>query len=696
MNEYGISLKDKKSIRKINSLFLNILLKLSFVKYISCLRAPIILFLLLMGMFTLERFAILAIFHKSFVDIPLPHLITGFMVGLRFDLVMTCTFMIFPAPLIIFINNLKYRRFCRKLGVMYSSLILSIVFFACAADFFFFYEFEERLNRKVLEYIQYDYVLKIIITEYPTILLLALTAVISVLSYKLLNKWYFVKKLEPLKNESLRERIFIFLLSVLWTSMFIGLMVLGIRGSTGPKAINSGPAYFSSSSSLSQLALNGLFTLREAAIDEIVRHKDTSDYFGSIPLNEAIDLTVQSIPNIHDKLLNDPNNPLRRITDTGIPVNNYNVVLVVMESMGWQYIGAMGGEKELTPNLNRLAKEGFLFDHCFAVGPRTTRGFSGIVCGFPDLPGKSVTTRSKSEGNFLTLASILKKRNYETMFIYGGQPMYDHRQSFLMSNGYDRFVSSDKFEQKTFRTHLGYCDENLFHQANREFVKMGDKPFLATLLTLSFHRDYNVPAENLPKSDPNEDFHDQKQCIRYCDWSIGNFIRQAQQEEYFSRTIFVFVADHSGGYLESPKTPASFRVPFLVYAPGIVESGSNSEVCSQTDIPPTIMSFLGGSYEHCFFGSSIPDRPVGKGKALLQFSGQLALIDSDRSGIIIKPGTQTTMFTIQGNGIFVPIEILDPLQQNRCEQLYRNAVALLQTGQFVVEKNSYNLQPVKK
>ena len=119
------------------------------------------------------------------------------------------------------------------------------------------------------------------------------------------------------------------------------------------------------------------------------------------------------------------------MTDTGRAQKDYNVVLVVLEGVGWQYVGAMGGQKGLTPNLDALAADGILMDHCFAIGSRTNRRFAGIVCGYPDLPGKSITTRIESEGNFLTLGSLLRRRDYETMFIYAGQPMDDHRQSFL-------------------------------------------------------------------------------------------------------------------------------------------------------------------------------------------------------------------------------------------------------------------------
>ena len=139
----------------------------------------------------------------------------------------------------------------------------------------------------------------------------------------------------------------------------------------------------------------------------------------------------------------------------------------MLESLSWRYIGALGGEPDLTPHLNALAQESVLMDRCFAVGCRTSRAMSGIVSGFPDLPGPSVTTRADAEGNFLTLGRILGQRGYETMFIYGGQPTWDHLQAFLRSNGFARTTFESDFGARTFRTVLGWCDEDLFEQAHR-------------------------------------------------------------------------------------------------------------------------------------------------------------------------------------------------------------------------------------
>src|SRR5207248_975140 len=156
--------------------------------------------------------------------------------------------------------------------------------------------------------------------------------------------------------------------------------------------------------------------------------------------DEALRLAKELLARPQDRFLDDLDNPLRRITDTGRSRQHYNVVLVVLESLAWPYIGALGGDKRLMPNLSALAASGILMDHCFAVGHRTAQGLTGSLAGFPDLPGLSVMTRPDTEGCFLTIASILRKRDYETDFMQGGQPYFDHKKAFCASNGYSRTI----------------------------------------------------------------------------------------------------------------------------------------------------------------------------------------------------------------------------------------------------------------
>ena len=645
------------------------------------IKMAIVGFVSLMLLFSFERIIIRLLLPEFFIDSKSSQFFIAMLIGMRFDMVIAATL---ACPLIALIPagpQLGKPRFQKFISALIA-LFASVVIFSCIADFYFFKQFGERLNHKAIVYLDSDYVYKIIWNDYPILTIAFVCFLSSLLLYKALSRFLASRIARTaIPALSIVEVILI-------PAIMITLTVGGIRGSLGPKAINSGPAYFSSSASIAQLTLNGLFTFREAVLSLKFREEHLDTHYTLLSPEQAAKNAVALISRPGDTFCETASNPLRRITDTGIARNDYNVVLVVLESLSWHYIGSMGANPGYTPNLDKLISQGIFMNECFAVGNRTTRGFGAIVSGYPDLPGKSVTTRPQAEGTFLTLGSILKSRGYETMFIYGGQPWYDHRQAFLGSNGYTRMVFKNDFASRTFKAKLGYCDEDLYNQAHIEFQKCKDKPFFSTLLTLTFHKDYEIPAGKITPEPASTPFHDQIDAIRYTDWAIGRFIEQASTAPYFKKTIFVFVADHMGGFRENPNTAASYRVPFLVYAPGIVQPARIEGICSQLDVAPTIMNLLGGSYEHCFFSSSVLERKPDSGFAWLLNGQQLIFINGLRQGVVISPGDHSAFFTFS-----LPGELGQLNSDIPTAKLRQMPLSILQVASEIFENSAYNLRP---
>ena len=127
--------------------------------------------------------------------------------------------------------------------------------------------------------------------------------------------------------------------------------------------------------------------------------------------------------------------------------------------------------------------------------------------------------------------------------------------------------------------------------------------FFATFLTASDHGPYIVP-NNIP-------FHPhslpiEQQIVEYADWSIGNFLRLASQQQWFENTIFVFVADHGIGNENTYDIPLSFHhIPCIIFD---MENDQPKEIISlagQVDVYPTIMGLLKVSYVNNSFGVDV-------------------------------------------------------------------------------------------
>src|SRR6056297_16563 len=632
--------------------------------------------------FFLQRLFLYLKTWPSYDACTIDQILTAFARGIHFDLVAT-TMLAAPLSLLflivppIFDRHPAFRLFVSILAGAISSLVLLV----CVADFFFFLEFGARLDIKVIQYFHYDYIHKILVQEFHLVPILAVCLLVLAGMTLIFYKKIFPR---PDRPNAWPANLVCFLL-------ISAALAVSIRGTIGPKPINSGPAYFSPSNRLAQLTLNSLFTLREATYSHLARGRDVEKLYQLLPKERAFRITREMIKTNQHRFLNREDNPLDRITDTGREQKDYNVVVVIMESVSWPYIGMMGGMPKLTPNLDRLIRNGILMENCFSVGTRSTRAFSGVVAGFPDLPGESIITRETSVGNIRTIGSILEKRGYKTMFIYAGQPYYDHRQSFLGSNGFNDFVFEEEFPQKTFRTHLGWCDEDLFMAAHKAFTEQ-DGPFLGVLLTLSFHRDYNIAEGKIDPAYPDHPYAKQLETIQYMDWAIGQFMEKARQSEYFENTLFVFTADHCGGFLSMEPEPTAQRIPFLIYAPDIIGTDGQriNQICSQTDIPPTIMELLGGAYRHSFFGSSVLSRPPGKAGALLQDGhGILSYIDNRHYMVRVIPHQkEADLYKFHSPAKLTPLKTSPKNKQIRAE-LKNRCIAMIQTAAFVYNKQAY-------
>jgi hypothetical protein len=320
--------------------------------------------------------------------------------------------------------------FKRSIGALAGAL-LGLAVLALTIDAFFFGEFNVRLDHKVFSYASgpgNEYLARVIFAQFPV-----LTALAAVLAVSVGIGWIVVRLgFDDRYNAGSTWH------AIVWPTLLTALVALGIRGTLGSHAINTGPAYFGATPSLTQLALNGLFTLREALHTRLTDDVDLASLYDLLPDPEVDRRVRELVLTSADQPIDDPVNPLHRRTEAVRPARNLNVVLVVLEGMHWSYFGHLGGRPGLTPHLDALAEGGVHAEYAFAVGGRTRRGFAGVVSSFPDLPVDSVTTRDDVAGTFLTLPDLLKQRGYQTLFLYGGPALRDHRQTFLGSNGVDR------------------------------------------------------------------------------------------------------------------------------------------------------------------------------------------------------------------------------------------------------------------
>lgn len=318
-----------------------------------------------------------------------------------------------------------------------------------------------------------------------------------------------------------------------------------------------------------------------------------------------------------------------------------NLCIIAEESFGSEFWGCLGRNVDgkahtLTPRMDALAaQEGLLFTHMLADGNRTIRGLEAIFSSIPPLPGDSILARDKSE-NVETIARVLKRDGYNTLFLYAGHGTFDFISSYVTHNGWDRLVEESDFANPVHRTAWGVSDEDLLQRGIEEMRQLHStgQPFLTSFLTVSNHRPFTYPSGRIPE-DPNA--HNREHAVKYADWALGDFFDRARREPFWNDTIFVVIADHGARVYGRQTIPLkSYQIPCLVVAPGLItEPRREDSPGCQLDVIPTLLGLIGRPYRSLFFGHDLLKEGGGeRDRSLLNHNRSIAVYHHQREIVL--------------------------------------------------------------
>ncbi|MEZ5931781.1 MAG: LTA synthase family protein [Alphaproteobacteria bacterium] len=316
------------------------------------------------------------------------------------------------------------------------------------------------------------------------------------------------------------------------------------------------------------------------------------------------------------------------------PPEHLNVVLIMVESLGTDFLGIYGNPHHLTPRLDQLAGDSLRFDRFFATGTRTVRGLEAVTLSIPPTPGQSIVKRLGRESGFWSLGNLLDQQGYASSFIYGGRGYFDNMNAFFAGNGYHVVdYSAAPTDKIHFANAWGMADEDLYslalEQADR--AAASNKPFFFHIMTTSNHRPYTYPDDRIDIPSGSG----RRGAVKYTDWAIGDFLDRAKDKPWFDDTVFVILGDHTAGSAGKSDLPVErYRIPLLIYSPKHVTPGRIETVSSQIDVAPTLLALLGMSYESAFFGKDILAMAEGDGRALIGTYQALGLYEAGKLAIL--------------------------------------------------------------
>lgn len=547
-------------------------------------RPWLLLGLIYLAVSTLTRLVLsgvsIAAGMAAWTDVPAV-LVVGAVYDLATALYLFAPFAVYLALLPSRLYRSRWQR--RLVAGLFTASVFGLVYLG-AVEFFFFDEFDARFNFVAVEYLIYPHEVFVNIWQsYPVAKVLVATAALTVVVLLALRDRLFGPDGHP---DPLRTRLAV----LVALAAAVGVAQAGLTVNTGR---------YSENRVINELAANGVYSFFNAALHSEL---DYPAYYLSLPDDEADERLRSLVRETGAAFFPESDHIERHISAAGAP-KYLNVVVLLEESLGAEFVGAYGDTRGLTPNLDRLSKQSLLFVNAYATGTRTVRGMEAVSASFPPVPAESIVKRPYNQGLF-NWSTVMAKNGYAPTFIYGGYGTFDNMNQFFGSNGY-RVIDRTDMDQPRFANIWGVSDEDLFRHAMKVFDEQharGERIF-SIIMTTSNHKPFTFPpgVPGVPEKGGGRDAG-----IRYADHAIGGFLDAVHGKPWFENTVFVIVADHGARVYGREDIPvATYEIPLMFYSPKHVKPGKVDTLTSQIDVAPTVLGQLGFSYDSTFFGKDV-------------------------------------------------------------------------------------------
>ena len=574
-------------------------------------------------------------------------------IGTLYDLV-TCLYLFAPFVLYLFLVPQKlYNSKVQRLfmTVAFSTAVFGLMYLG-AVEFYFFDEFNARFNFVAVEYLIYPHEVFVNIWEsYPVArVLLAISLITTVLMWRV----YPLLRASMLQEEGFAARGKSF-------AVFT-VLLLAVHA-----AVNITTGRYSDNRVANELAANGIYSFFNAAMNS---EMDYPQFYITIPTDEATRRLRQLVTQPNSTFVSGNSNPIARHINNGGPPLLLNVIIVMEESLGSDFLGAYGDTRGLTPNLDRVAKDSVMFTNSYATGTRTVRGMEAVSASFPPVPAEAIVKRPHNE-NMFNWSTVMQKIGYSPTFIYGGFGTFDNMNYFFANNGY-RAIDRTDMDTPKFSNVWGISDEDLFENVIKIFDAQharGEKIF-SLIMTTSNHKPFTFP-EGVPGVPPKGGGRDAG--VRYSDYAIGKFIEELKTKPYFDDTMIIILGDHGVRVYGKEDIPLrSYELPLLIYAPKHFKPRKVDILTSQIDIAPTVLGMLNISYDSVFFGKDVFKCDPKDRFVPLNHNRDIALFDGSKlSELNFRKTSSTYLYDKPGNR---------QTKTKRDEEQVKNAASIYQSA----------------
>jgi len=403
-------------------------------------------------------------------------------------------------------------------------------------------------------------------------------------------------------------------------------------------------------------------------------------------LIRTIGKNVFQVPHYYDSAeeLEAVYTPVHTSPSSSTSLTRKNVVVLIVESFGREYIGALNNELEggkykgYTPFVDALISKSTTFRYTFCNGRKSIDGMPSVLSSIPMFVEPFILTPS-SMNDYTGLAGILGREGYETAFFHGAQNGSMGFQAFARKTGFQHYYGRTEYEEahgtEDFDGTWAIWDEP-FLQYYAEVMGQMKQPFMTAVFTASSHHPYVIP-EKYKEVYPEEGIIMHK-CVRYTDMAIGKFFKSASRQPWFQNTIFVLTSDHTNmsDHPEYQTDLGGFCSPIIIYDPSQEEGRVEDKIAQHIDILPTVLGMLGYSKPYFAFGIDVLNTPAEDTWAVNHINGIYQYV---KNGYVLQfDGQKTKGFYSLSDSLMQHNLIHRPSTVSHQSQMERELKAIIQ------------------
>ena len=365
---------------------------------------------------------------------------------------------------------------------------------------------------------------------------------------------------------------------------------------------------------------------------------------------------------------------------TGSSGQGPSIILITVDTLRADRLGCYGYDRDTSPNIDRFAKDGMMFEHCFSHAPETRMSVASLITGFYPHETK-ITKVDYIPRSITTLAEILEDDGYQTAAVVSNY-MLRSKQGVEKGECFEQgfAIYDDTMEQKEtgrdFPERIAvhttdaaikllerYAGERLFlwvHYQDPHGPYVPPEPFTSQFVNS------DRPVQELKLQEPSpenpnlvfsgrgglphyqvlgseRDFHyyvsQYEGEIRYTDEHFGRLVDSLKQLGLYDNALIVFSADHGEGMGEHDYFFAHGEYVYAhqIHVPLIIKHGNQltgrrQDFVQHVDLLPTILNICGITHNFPFRGSDL----------LRQHSSRRAIF-SEMSSPVVKDGIKFSL-----------------------------------------------------